>query len=104
MNPDTGQFWIIDFRIYDPDGDGQSKIEHVEEMLKGVAFQKKLPFKNVLMDSWYAKKNACCMAVCVTLKDYPYKVKKTIYQLKKGLLRNYLINELKNPKVRVCLA
>ncbi|CEG14040.1 transposase (fragment) [groundwater metagenome] len=231
VNPDTRQFWIIDFRIYDPGGDGQSKLKHVEEMLNGVVFQKKLPFREVLMDSWYAEKNimllidsinkrfycplkknrlvddsggvdkyknieklgwseiekkegklvkikkfpgdykvklfrvivskdkteyiatndisqcstnatkdkcgirwkieefhrelkqttgvegcecrkqriqrnhiACCMLVWVTLKDYAYKCKKTIYQLKKGLLHNYLINELKNPRISVCLA
>ncbi len=32
---------------------------------------------------------ACCMLVWVTLKDYAYKCKKTIYQLKEGLLHNY---------------
>ncbi len=57
VNPDTEQFWVIDFRIYDPDGDGKDKLKHVEEMLNSVAFQKKLPFKTVLMDCWYAEKN-----------------------------------------------
>src|SRR5262245_1490633 len=33
INPDTDQFWIIDYRIFDPDGDGKSKLEHVREML-----------------------------------------------------------------------
>lgn len=230
-NPDTGQFWEIDFRVYDPDGDGQSKLKHVEEMLNGAVFQKNLPFKDVLMDSWYAEKKimlqidslgkhfycplkknrlvddsggvekyknieklewnekelnegklikikkfpggykvklfrvivstnkteyvatndmsqcsadatkdkcgirwkieefhrelkqttgiekcecrkqriqrnhiACCILVWITLKDYAYKFKKTIYQLKHGLLDDYLRKELKSPSIPIVLA
>lgn len=56
VNPETDQFWIIDYRIYDPDGDGKSKLEHVKEMLINIVHQKQLPFHAVLMDSWYATK------------------------------------------------
>jgi DDE superfamily endonuclease len=54
VNAQTGQFWVIDYRLYDPEGDGHSKLEHVAEMLKGVVHSKQLPFSTVLMDSWYA--------------------------------------------------
>lgn len=54
VNEKTGQFWVIDYRLYDPEGDGQSKLDHVAEMLNGVVFSKQLPFTTVLMDSWYA--------------------------------------------------
>jgi len=54
VNEETGQFWVIDYRLYDPDGDGQSKLDHVAEMLNGVVYSKQLPFTRVLMDSWYA--------------------------------------------------
>jgi len=54
VNGETGQFWVIDYRLYDPDGDGQSKLDHVAAMLNGVVYSKQLPFTNVLMDSWYA--------------------------------------------------
>jgi hypothetical protein len=54
VNGETGQFWVIDYRLYDPDGDGQSKLDHVSEMLKGVVYSKVLPFSTVLIDSWYA--------------------------------------------------
>lgn len=53
VNPDTGQFWVIDFRVYDPEGDDQSKLEHLLEMLDNVQHSKQLSFKTVLMDSWY---------------------------------------------------
>ncbi|MAZ40213.1 MAG: transposase [Legionellales bacterium] len=54
VNPDTEQFWIIDYRIFDPDKDGKTKVQHVKEMLNNLKNHKKLPFKTVLMDTWYA--------------------------------------------------
>jgi Transposase DDE domain len=54
VNAQTGQFWVIDYRLYDPEGDGHSKLEHGAEMLNGVVHSKQLPFRTVLMDSWYA--------------------------------------------------
>ena len=54
VNPELNQFWIINYRIYDPQGDEQTKIEHLIEMLDNVLHSKKLPFRTVLMDSWYA--------------------------------------------------
>jgi hypothetical protein len=54
VNGKTGQFWVIDYRVYDPDGDGHSKLDHVAAMLEGAVYSKQLPFSTVLMDSWYA--------------------------------------------------
>jgi len=54
VNPETEQFWIIDYRIFDKDGDGKSKLDHVREMFDHTREQKQLPFRTVLMDSWYA--------------------------------------------------
>ena len=56
INPQLDQFWIIDYRIYDPDGDGKTKLEHVREMLNNAVSDKQLPFRGVLMDSWYAER------------------------------------------------
>jgi len=56
INPETEQFWIIDYRIYDPDGDGKSKLDHVRQMLDNALNDKELPFRGVLMDSWYAER------------------------------------------------
>src|SRR5215216_533149 len=52
INPEIDQFWIIDYRIYDPDRDGKSKLDHVREMLDNALTDKDLPFRGVLMDSW----------------------------------------------------
>lgn len=57
VNPETDQFWLIDYRLYNPEGDGKSKLDHVREMLKGAVYSKELPFQAVLMDSWYATKD-----------------------------------------------
>lgn len=56
VNPETDQFWVIDYRIYDPDGDGKTKLDQMREMLSNVVHQKALPFQAVLMDTWYATK------------------------------------------------
>jgi len=53
-NPDCHKFWVIDYRIYSPDQDGKSKIDHVLEMFKSSIYSKGLDFKYVLMDSWYS--------------------------------------------------
>jgi len=57
VNPKIDQFWIIDYRIYDPDGDGKTKLDHMQDMLLNVVYQKSLDFWAVLMDTWYATKN-----------------------------------------------
>jgi hypothetical protein len=56
LNPEVDQFWLIDYRIYDPDGDGKSKLDHVREILTNLMYHKQLPFRAILMDSWYATK------------------------------------------------
>ncbi len=56
INPQTDQLWVIDYRIYDPDGDGKSKLDHVRERLNNAVHDKNLPFRGVLMDSWYAER------------------------------------------------
>lgn len=56
INPDKAQFWIIDYRIYDPERDGKRKLDHVRAMLDNVLSDKALPFRGVLMDSWYAER------------------------------------------------
>lgn len=57
VNPVLDRFWLIDYRIYDPDGDGKSKLDHVREMLANIVYQKQLPCQAVLMDTWYATRD-----------------------------------------------
>lgn len=54
FNPKIERFWIVDYRIYNPENDEKSKIDHVEDMMIDVVNKKKIPVKKVLMDSCYA--------------------------------------------------
>ena len=57
VNAETDQFWIIDDRISDPEGDGKTTLDHVHDMLTNGVYHKHLRFSAVLMDSWYATKD-----------------------------------------------
>ena len=57
VNPTLDRFWVIDYRIYDPQTDGKSKLDHVKEMLSLLVYHKHLLFSTVLVDSWYATKD-----------------------------------------------
>lgn len=52
-DPVDDQFWVIDYRIFDPDRDGKTKLDHVRDMLLS-ALHRGLLFGYILMDSWYA--------------------------------------------------
>jgi SRSO17 transposase len=52
-NAEADRFWVIDYRIFDPERDGKSKLDHVSEMLDSIE-RRKIQFRTVLMDSWYA--------------------------------------------------
>lgn len=54
VNPKTNRYWIIDYRIYDVDRDGKTKLQHLQEMLRNAYFVKHLAFRRVLIDAWYA--------------------------------------------------
>jgi hypothetical protein len=56
-NLDTGEHWIIDWRICDPDGDGKTELDHARDMFDDARQVKNLPFRAVLMDSRYATKD-----------------------------------------------
>jgi len=54
VNPELNQFWLIDYRIFAPDEDGKTKLDHAKEMFDSVIHAKRLGFRCVLMDTWYA--------------------------------------------------
>jgi hypothetical protein len=70
VNPHQDQFWVIDYRLYDPDGDGKSKLDHVRDMLLNVVYHKQLPFAAVLMDTWYATKALMLLIEAVQKRYY----------------------------------
>ena len=52
-NPELDRYWVIDFRIYQPDQDGKKKYEHLQDMMLK-AIERNVMFKTVLMDTCYA--------------------------------------------------
>ncbi len=54
VNPDIDKFWVIDYRIFDPARDGRSKLDHLLDMWRTILHVEQLPFRTMLMDSWYA--------------------------------------------------
>ena len=51
-------------------GDGKSKLDHVREMLTNIHYHKALPFRALLMDTWYATKKL--MLFIESLEKYYY--------------------------------
>jgi hypothetical protein len=47
---------------------------------------------------------ACAMLVWSRLKHPAYQSQRTVYQIKHGLLHDYLVQQLKNPSVQMVLA
>lgn len=53
LDPINQQFWLVDFRVFDPETDGKSKLDHVQDMLRSLK-RRGVLYQTVLMDSWYA--------------------------------------------------
>jgi len=51
-NPELHRFWVVDYRIFDPERDGKIKLDHVSEMLDTLQIRQ-IQFRFCLMDSWY---------------------------------------------------
>lgn len=74
VNPELDAFWIIDYRMYDPDGDGTRKLDHVHEMVSACVYAKPLAFGPVLMDRGYATTQRMrTIAACDTMYSCPLK-------------------------------
>ena len=51
---EENDFFPIDYRIYDPDGDGKTKNDHFREMLVRTKGDKGIKARTALFDAWYA--------------------------------------------------
>jgi SRSO17 transposase len=52
-NADLDRYWVMDYRVFDPERDGKTKLDHLGDMLNSV-YRRQIMFQTVLMDSWYA--------------------------------------------------
>jgi DDE superfamily endonuclease len=55
VNPETEEYWLIDYRIYHPETDGKTKLDHAREMFEHAVVHKQLEFSYVAFDAWYAE-------------------------------------------------
>jgi len=53
-NGSLGDFYPINYRIYNPDSDGKSKNDHFQEMFKQAVEKQAIKARNIAFDSWYA--------------------------------------------------
>lgn len=53
-NGAMGDFYPINYRIYNPDSDGKTKNDHFQEMFKQAISSQEIKARNIAFDSWYA--------------------------------------------------
>ena len=53
-NGAMGDFYPINYRIYNPDSDGKTKNDHFQEMFKQANVNQEIKARNIAFDSWYA--------------------------------------------------
>lgn len=70
LNPENGEFWLVDYRVFDKDHDGKTKLDHVKEMLLNLHQVKNISFSRVLMDGWYATKELMLLIDSMGKKFY----------------------------------
>lgn len=85
LNPTTGHFWVIDYRLYDK-SDGHTKLDHLLSML-GSALGR-VPFARVLMDTAYASKEVM-LAIEAAGKSYLCPVRANRQVDESGGVRSY---------------
>jgi len=53
-NGAMGEFYPINYRIYNPDSDGKTKNDHFAEMFRQANVNQEIKARNIAFDSWYA--------------------------------------------------
>jgi hypothetical protein len=100
VNPGTNQYWVVDYRIFGPDGDGKTKLDHVHDIFINAVADKQLAFVTVLMDTWYATKEVmllikelgktyCCPKTTGRWMTLPPRHRTAVLILCKGVRKNW---------------
>lgn len=53
-NGAMGDFYPINYRVYNPDSDGKTKNDHFQEMFKQANANQQIKARHIAFDSWYA--------------------------------------------------
>ena len=88
-----GDFYPVNYRVYDPESDGKTKNDHFREMFLQAHLNHQIKARS--------QRNhlACCYSAWVAIKVKAQEMKKTVYQLRNGLFADYLKSQLKNPTI-----
>ena len=57
VHPQQDRFWLIDYRIYDPQGDGKTKWDHLKDMRSGLCLSEAPSFYRGLDGQWVCDQN-----------------------------------------------
>lgn len=120
VNPELGLFWVIDYRIYDPEYDNKTKLDHdltqastldtkktcairwkIEEFHREIKQLTGIESCQCRKASIQRNHIACALLVWNQLKRLAHLTKKTVYQLKAESLSSYLIKELNCPSIKM---
>jgi len=47
VKPDGDHYWVVYYRVFYPDGDGKTRLDHVHEMLSGADSNRHLAFNQI---------------------------------------------------------
>lgn len=72
VNPAPDQLWLINNRIYDPQGNAKNKRDHVREMLTNMVHQKQSSFQAVQINTRYAVTKALILWIEQLQEVYCY--------------------------------
>ena len=53
-NGAMGDFYPVNYRVYNPDSDGKTKNDHFQEMFRQAVESQEIKARNIAFDSWYA--------------------------------------------------
>ena len=53
-NGAMGEFYPVNYRVYNPDADGKTKNDHFQEMFRQAIEKQAIKARNIAFDSWYA--------------------------------------------------
>jgi hypothetical protein len=70
VNPGSGQYWALDYRLFDPEGDGKTKLGHVHDMLIALVATKAPAFDRVLVDGRYVSEELMLQLESLGKIDY----------------------------------
>ncbi|MED5288793.1 MAG: hypothetical protein VX417_02300, partial [SAR324 cluster bacterium] len=121
VNPELQRFWVLDFRLFDPERDGRNKNDFSEASTSAVGKQTAVRCKIEQFHRQWKQTTGVQRCQCrkqraqrnhipasllawAHLHQAAMRAKTTVYALKQGLLDDYLCKQLRNPAFAITSA